>query len=56
MDIWIISVFIPGTGFGILEDGFMSRGEAEKFAAERQEDMPEAHLTVDYVNIKVTIQ
>lgn len=56
MDIWIISVFIPGTGFGILEEGFMSKGEAEQFAAKQQEDMPGAHLTVDNVNIKVTLQ
>lgn len=56
MEIWIISFFIPGTGFGILEEGFLSKGEAEEFASWAQEDVPTAQLTVDSVRVGVTLQ
>lgn len=56
MEIWLISFYIPGTGFGILADGFLTKQEAEEFAALNQEDVPSAQLTVDCVTVKVTMQ
>lgn len=56
MDIWLVSFFIPGLGFGILSDGFLTKEEAERYAAEHQEDVPEAKLTVDNVTVEVVVQ
>lgn len=56
MEIWIITFYIPGTGFGILADGFLTKAEAEEYAAQTQDDVPTAQLTVDSVTVGVTIQ
>lgn len=56
MNIWLVSFYIPGVGFGILAKGFLSKEEAEVFAQENQDDVPTAQLTVDCVEVEVTVQ
>ncbi len=56
MEIWLVSFYIPGTGFGILADGFMTKAEAEEYASQNQDDVPSAQLTVDCITVKVTVQ
>lgn len=56
MNIWLVSFYIPGIGFGILSKGFLSKEEAEVFAQESQEESPTAQLTVDCVEVEVSYQ
>lgn len=56
MEIWVITFYIPGTGFGILEKAFLTKAEAEEYAAQNQDDVPSAQLTVDNVIVEVTLQ
>lgn len=56
MNIWLVSFYIPGVGFGILAKGFLTKEEAEVFAQENQDDVPTAQLTVDSVEVEIVYQ
>ncbi|QXG07581.1 hypothetical protein [Erwinia phage Pecta] len=58
MKVWCVSFFIPGHGYGTLEEGWLTEAEAQAVVEEQTKDpdMEGVKMFVFSVTLQVTLQ